>query len=44
MFSQQDIKILPKKDQKSPFEGIKTLFNLQHSDIMQALRETREEN
>ena len=29
---------------KSPFEGIKTLFDLKHSDIMQALRETREEN
>ena len=29
---------------KSPFEGIKTLFDLQHSDIRQALRETREEN
>ena len=37
-------RISPEKTQKSPFEGIKTLFDIQHSDIMQALRESREEN
>ena len=28
----------------SPFAGIKTLFDIKHDDIMQSLRETREEN
>ena len=37
-------RITPEKSNTSPFQGIKTLFDLQHSDIMQALRETREEN
>ena len=37
-------RISPEQKEKSPFEGIKTLFDLQHNDIMQALRETREEN
>ncbi|MBR1638127.1 MAG: prevent-host-death protein [Treponema sp.] len=37
-------RISPEAKRKSPFEGIKTLFDLKHSDIMQALRETREEN
>ena len=37
-------RISPEEKGKSPFEGIKTLFDLRHNDIMQALRETREEN
>ena len=37
-------RISPEQKGQSPFEGIKTLFNLQQNDIMQALRETREEN
>ena len=37
-------RISPEQKGKSPFEGIKTLFDLQHNDIMQAMRETREEN
>ena len=37
-------RISPEQIEKSPFEGIKTLFDLQHNDIMQALKETREEN
>ena len=37
-------RISPEKSSKSPFDGIKTLFDLQHSDIRQSLRETREEN
>ena len=31
-------------DASSPFAGIKTLFDIKHDDIMQSLRETREEN
>ena len=42
-------RISPEKNYVSPFDGIKTLFDLQqksiaHSDIMQALKESREEN
>ena len=37
-------RISPEQNNTSPFAGVKTLFDLQHSDIMQALRETREEN
>lgn len=37
-------RISPEANNKSPFEGIKTLFDLKHSDILQALRESREEN
>ena len=37
-------RISPEQKDKSPFEGIKTLFDLQRNDIMQALRESREEN
>ena len=37
-------RISPEQKEKSPFEGIKTLFDLQRNDIMQALRESREEN
>ena len=37
-------RISPEQKEKSPFEGIKTLFDLQQKDIMQALKETREEN
>lgn len=37
-------RISPEENTKSPFDGIKTLFDLRHSDIMQALKETREEN
>ena len=37
-------RISPEQKEKSPFEGIKTLFDLQHNDIMQALKETRKEN
>ena len=37
-------RISPEQNTTSPFAGVKTLFDLQHSDIMQALRETREEN
>jgi antitoxin (DNA-binding transcriptional repressor) of toxin-antitoxin stability system len=37
-------RISPEQKEKSPFEGIKTLFDLQRNDIMQALRESREES
>jgi len=37
-------RISPEQKGQSPFEGIKTLFDLQQNDIMQALKETREEN
>ena len=37
-------RISPEQKGQSPFEGIKTLFDLQHNDIIQALKETREEN
>ena len=37
-------RISPEQKGKSLFEGIKTLFDLQQNDIMQALRESREEN
>ena len=42
-------RITPERNSTSPFDGIKTLFDLQkksiaHSDIMQVLKETREEN
>ena len=37
-------RISPEQKGQSPFEGIKTLFDLQHNDIMQALKESREEN
>ena len=37
-------RISPEQKGQSPFEGIKTLFDLQQKDIMQALKETREEN
>ena len=30
--------------ESSPFAGIKTLFDIRHDDIMQSLKETREEN
>lgn len=37
-------RISPDQKGQSPFEGIKTLFDLQQNDIMQALKESREEN
>ena len=37
-------RISPEVKGKSPFDGIKTLFDLKHSDIMQSLLEAREEN
>lgn len=37
-------RISPEATEVSPFAGIKTLFDIRHDDIMQALRETREEN
>ena len=37
-------RISPETKNKSPFEGIKTLCNLKKIDILNALRETREEN
>ncbi|MCR4940385.1 MAG: type II toxin-antitoxin system Phd/YefM family antitoxin [Treponemataceae bacterium] len=37
-------RITPEASAASPFEGIKTLFDIKHQDIMQALRESREEN
>ena len=39
-----DICISPEVSDSSPFAGIKTLFDIKHDDIMQSLRETREEN
>ena len=39
-----DICISPEVSNSSPFAGIKTLFDIKHDDIMQSLRETREEN
>ncbi len=37
-------RISPEVSNSSPFAGIKTLFDIKHDDIMQSLRETREEN
>ncbi|MBR6301400.1 type II toxin-antitoxin system Phd/YefM family antitoxin [bacterium] len=37
-------RISPEVPDSSPFAGIKTLFDLKHDDIMQSLKETREEN
>lgn len=37
-------RISPELSNSSPFAGIKTLFDIKHDDIMQSLRETREEN
>ena len=37
-------RISPEISNSSPFAGIKTLFDIKHDDIMQSLRETREEN
>ncbi|MBO4439153.1 MAG: prevent-host-death protein [Treponema sp.] len=37
-------KILPEQSNRSPFDGIKTLYDIRHEDIMSALKETREEN
>ena len=37
-------RISPEQKGQSPFEGIKTLFDLQQNYIIQALKETREEN
>ena len=37
-------RISPEVSNSSPFTGIKTLFDIKHDDIMQSLRETREEN
>lgn len=37
-------KISPQESSNSPFEGIKTLFNIRSEQILSALRETREEN
>ena len=43
--SKNDGAVLVKRaDDSSPFAGIKTLFDLKHDDIMQSLKETREEN
>ena len=36
-------RISPEVSDSSPFAGIKTLFDIKHDDIMQSLRETREE-
>ena len=37
-------RISPEVSESSPFVGIKTLFDIRHDDIMQSLKETREEN
>ena len=37
-------RISPEVSDSSPFAGIKTLFDIRHDDIMQSLRESREEN
>ncbi len=37
-------RISPEVSDSSPFAGIKTLFDIKHDDIMQSLRESREEN
>ena len=37
-------RISPGVSESSPFAGIKTLFDIRHDDIMQSLKETREEN
>ena len=37
-------RISPELAESSPFAGIKTLFDIRHDDIMQSLKETREEN
>ncbi len=37
-------RISPELGNTSPFDGIKTLFDFRHDDILQALRESREEN
>ena len=37
-------RISPDVSESSPFAGIKTLFDIRHDDIMQSLKETREEN
>lgn len=37
-------KISPQESSNSPFDGIKTLFNIRSEQILSALRETREEN
>ena len=37
-------RISPEVSESSPFAGIKTLFDIRHDDIMQSLKETREEN
>ena len=37
-------RISPETAEKSPFAGIKTLFDIKHEDILSSLRETREEN
>ena len=37
-------RISPEVSESSPFAGIKTLFDIRHEDIMQSLKETREEN
>ncbi|MBP3743162.1 MAG: type II toxin-antitoxin system Phd/YefM family antitoxin [Treponema sp.] len=37
-------RISPEVSESSPFAGIKTLFDIKHDDIMQSLRESREEN
>ena len=37
-------RISPEASESSPFAGIKTLFDIRHEDIMQSLKETREEN
>lgn len=37
-------RISPEVSESSPFAGIKTLFDIRHDDIIQSLKETREEN
>lgn len=37
-------RICPEVSESSPFAGIKTLFDIRHDDIMQSIKETREEN
>ena len=37
-------RISPEVSDSSPFAGIRTLFDIKHDDIMQSLRESREEN
>ena len=37
-------RISPEVSESSPFAGIKTLFYIRHDDIIQSLKETREEN